>query len=78
MSANCTIVIKDFWENTTHAFSLASNRVENEWTDSLNQMKEMIEKSKSDPEFDKQRTIAAENIRNFLLQIPTIVSDKGQ
>lgn len=71
-------VIKDFWENTTHAFSLASKRAENEWTDSLNQMKEMIEKSKSDPEFDKQRTIAAENIRNFLLQIPTIVSDKRQ
>lgn len=66
-------VISDFWNKTKDAFSKAANETENQWIKSLEMMRDMIEKSKCDPEFDKKRDSVAEKVRNFLLKIPNIV-----
>ncbi len=66
-------VIKKFWKETKKAFEKASKATENEWLKTLDEMKIVIEKSKSDPAFDEQRKNSAEQVRNFLLQIPSIV-----
>ena len=66
-------VIADFWSRTKNAFACAAREAENQWIKNLQMMSDMIEKSKSDPEFDKQRDSVAEEIRNFLLRIPNII-----
>lgn len=66
-------VIVDFWNKTKEAFTNAAKETENQWYKNLEMMHNMIEKSKSDPEFDKQRDSVAEEVRNFLLKIPNII-----